>query len=292
MLSTLPRKQSLLASRRYGILPRAANWISYASISVYTVEHGITYTTVAARRRPSAVGQVTENLPTSGGEGGFIADGEADLAGEFRRPSSWASPSPEASSISLCPAQVKWMLAGPRRQPRPPWTAPKTNSPRPSGSKLAAAPVRVNIQPTRARPRCRVLRNPATALIQPNDIAISIEGNELRDDPNNRLTNNLFSSTVYVDAQYLTLVPAGTGGYATARDYTPGGLLEVSGWLANVPHTIGEWMAAGGTITLSTGSKGVVVAQPGSIFNIDGGSIQYRGSDLLQSYVLATDGQI
>jgi hypothetical protein len=55
MLSTLPRKQSLLATRRYGILPRAANWISYASISGYTAEHGILNTTAAARKRPSAV---------------------------------------------------------------------------------------------------------------------------------------------------------------------------------------------------------------------------------------------
>ncbi|GGF06588.1 hypothetical protein GCM10011611_10090 [Aliidongia dinghuensis] len=125
-----------------------------------------------------------------------------------------------------------------------------------------------------------------------NDISVNIQGNELRDAPSNRLTTKLNSNTVYVDAQQLTLVPAGTGGYSSDRYYTAGGLLEVSGWLANTPHTIGEWMATGGTITLATGGAGAVVAQPGSTFNIDGGSLQYQGGYLKQSYVQASNGQV
>ena len=84
-------------------------------------------------------------------------------------------------------------------------------------------------------------------------------------------------------------MPAGTGGDSSARYYTPGGLLEVSGWLANTPHTIGEWMAIGGSITLSTGATGAVVAQPGSVFNISGGSIQYQSGYLNVSYLLGSE---
>jgi hypothetical protein len=125
-----------------------------------------------------------------------------------------------------------------------------------------------------------------------NEIAVNIQGNELRDDPNNRDPSTLFNNTVFVDTRDLVLVPAGTGGYATDRYYTPGGLLEVSGWLATTPHTVGEWMAIGGTITLSTGAAGAVVTQPGSTFNISGGSIQYQGGYLQQSYLIGSDGRI
>ena len=51
-------------------------------------------------------------------------------------------------------------------------------------------------------------------------------------------------------APVVTLGPAGTGGYATDRYYTAGGLLEVSGYLNNTGHRIGEWTAVGGSITL------------------------------------------
>ena len=58
----------------------------------------------------------------------------------------------------------------------------------------------------------------------------------------------------------LIFVPAGTGGYDGDRYYTPGGLLEVGGYLANTAHRIGEWTAVGGTITLSAPE---VIAQTG-----------------------------
>jgi filamentous hemagglutinin family protein len=125
-----------------------------------------------------------------------------------------------------------------------------------------------------------------------NQIAVNVQGNELRDDPNNRDTGTLFNDTVYIDDRNLIYVPAGTGGYSSARYYTPGGLLEVSGYLATTQHTIGEWMVGGGTITLSTGANGAVVAQPGSTFNISGGSIQYQGGYLQQTYLIGSDGRI
>lgn len=122
-----------------------------------------------------------------------------------------------------------------------------------------------------------------------NVVQVNIQGNELRDDPNNRDTSALNSTNVWVDTRDLTLVPAGTGGYASDRYYTAGGLLEVSGYLGTTGHSIQEWQAIGGTITLSAGE---VVAQPGSTFNIAGGSVQYQAGFVPQSYVIATTGQI
>ncbi len=122
-----------------------------------------------------------------------------------------------------------------------------------------------------------------------NVITVNVQGNELRDDPNNRDSGDLANSNLYVDARDLILVPAGTGGYASNRYYTAGGLLEVSGYLGTTGHTIQEWQAVGGTITLS-GAE--VVAQSKSVFNIAGGSVQYQGGYLPQSYVQATNGLI
>jgi filamentous hemagglutinin family protein len=124
-----------------------------------------------------------------------------------------------------------------------------------------------------------------------NDIVVNIQSFELRDNPQNRLTQNLRSSTVYVDARTLSLVPA-SAAYATDRYYTAGGLLEVSGYLANVGHTIGEYTALGGSIDLSTGATGAIVTQAGSTFNIAGGALQYQGGYLPQSYLLGSDGRI
>ena len=122
-----------------------------------------------------------------------------------------------------------------------------------------------------------------------NAIKVNIQGNELRDSPNNRDGSGLINQNVWIDARSLILVPAGTGGYATDRYYTGGGLLEVSGYLSNTPHTIGEWTAVGGTVTLSAPE---VVAQQGSIFNLSGGAVSYQGGFLPQTFVLGSDGRI
>jgi filamentous hemagglutinin family protein len=122
-----------------------------------------------------------------------------------------------------------------------------------------------------------------------NQIKINIQGNELRDSPQNRDSGVLFNKNVWIDARNLILVPAGTGGYASDRYYTAGGLLEVGGYLNNTAHRIGEWTAVGGSITLSAPE---VITQRGSIFNISGGSLQYQGGYLAQSYLLGSDGRI
>src|SRR5262249_11188318 len=84
-----------------------------------------------------------------------------------------------------------------------------------------------------------------------NNIFVNVQGNELRDSPQNRDSHYLKNQNVWIDIRDLIFVPSGTGGYDGDRYYTPGGLLEVGGYLANTAHKIGEWSSVGGTITLS-----------------------------------------
>ncbi len=121
-----------------------------------------------------------------------------------------------------------------------------------------------------------------------NAIKVNIQGNELRDSPQNRDSGTLFNANVWIDPRSLILVPAGTGGYASDRYYTAGGLLEVGGYLANTGHRIGEWTAVGGTITLSARE---VIAQQGSTFNLSGGSVQYQSGYMQQTFLVGSDGR-
>ncbi|AUC96260.1 filamentous hemagglutinin [Bradyrhizobium sp. SK17] len=122
-----------------------------------------------------------------------------------------------------------------------------------------------------------------------NNLLINVQGNELRDSPGNRDADYLKNADIWIDARDLVLVPAGSGGYATDRYYTPGGLLEVSGYLANSAHRIGEWVAVGGTVTLA-GPE--VVAQKGAVFDVSGGSLSYQGGYVLTSNLLGADGRL
>jgi filamentous hemagglutinin family protein len=122
-----------------------------------------------------------------------------------------------------------------------------------------------------------------------NQVLVNVQGNELRDSPVNRDSGALISKNVWIDIRDLVFVAAGTGGYPGDRYYTKGGLLEVGGYLANAAHTIGEWAAVGGTITLA-GPE--VVAQQGAKFNIAGGSVNYDGGWIYSSKLIGTDGRI
>lgn len=121
-----------------------------------------------------------------------------------------------------------------------------------------------------------------------NVVEVNVQAFELRDSPANRDSQALANSNVYVDARDLTLVAASSA-YSTDRYYTTGGLLEVSGYLANVGHSISEWTASGGTITLSAAS---VQARAGSIVNIAGGSIAYAAGLVKTTWLTGSDGNI
>jgi filamentous hemagglutinin family protein len=133
----------------------------------------------------------------------------------------------------------------------------------------------------------------ATGAVLPmsiNSITVNIQGNELRDSPVNRDTGLISSANVSVDANTLVQVAAGTDGDPATRDYTPGGLLEVSGYVSTVGHTIQEWSAVGGSITLQSNRS--VVTQPGATLNVAGGSVTVQGGNLPQSYLIGPGGTL
>ncbi len=119
-----------------------------------------------------------------------------------------------------------------------------------------------------------------------NEITVSVQGFQLRDAPLNRDSGDLFNSTITLDARTLAYVAPNTVD-GQARDYTKGGLFEVSAELAQQQRTIDEWSAVGGTVTLAGAS---VVAQPGAMVNIAGGSLAYQSGFLRQSYLIGPGG--
>ncbi len=122
-----------------------------------------------------------------------------------------------------------------------------------------------------------------------NQVLVNVQGNELRDSPVNRDSGALINKSVWIDIRDLVYVAADAKLGVGERYYTKGGLLEVGGYLANTGHTIGEWAAIGGTITLA-GSE--VVAQQGARFNISGGSVSYDGGYIYSSKLIGSDGRI
>ena len=125
--------------------------------------------------------------------------------------------------------------------------------------------------------------------MESNNLSINVQGNELRDASGNRDGGLLNSSNVWIDRRSLVLVPAGTNGYATDRWYTAGGLLEVGGYLATGGHSIGEWMALGGTVTFSGKD---VVTQARSNINLSGGTLNVQTGYLNQSWLKGADGNL
>ena len=125
--------------------------------------------------------------------------------------------------------------------------------------------------------------------MESNSIVVNIQGNEMRDSPVNRENDELRSQDVWIDVRDLVLVPDGTGGYEGDRWYTPGGFLEVGGYLTNMDHSIDEWAAIGGTITLAARE---VVAEQGAVFDLSGGSIDYQAGWVRSTRVLGSDGRL
>ncbi len=134
-----------------------------------------------------------------------------------------------------------------------------------------------------------------------NDLLVNVQPYQLRDSAANR-DGALKSQNVYVDAR--TLVAVTSGIYAADTPiYTQGGLLEVSGYLGLVAHHIAEWTAIGGQVDLvaqqpvitgkgSTIRPGAVIAAPGSVINLQGGSVTYSAGIVDQTYVQASNGEI
>lgn len=125
--------------------------------------------------------------------------------------------------------------------------------------------------------------------MESNSIKVNIQGNEQRDASGNREGGALNSTDVWVDVRELVHVAAGVNGYATDRWYTAGGLLEVGGYLGTRNHSIGEWMAQGGSLTF-TGND--LVTQQGSQINLSGGTLDVQGGYVQQSWLKGANGRL
>ena len=155
------------------------------------------------------------------------------------------------------------------------------------GGQIAASAGKQIIAEDGARLDVSGVRGVALAM-ESNNLKINLQGNELRDSPQNRDSDTLKNNDVWIDVRALTLLPTGTGGYDGDRYYTKGGLLEVGGYLANTAHTIGEWTALGGTITLHAPE---VIAQRGAVFDISGGSLDYAAGWIRSTNLIGSDGR-
>ncbi|MEO6678022.1 MAG: filamentous hemagglutinin N-terminal domain-containing protein, partial [Pseudomonas sp.] len=125
--------------------------------------------------------------------------------------------------------------------------------------------------------------------MEANSIKVNIQGNEQRDASGNREQGSLNSTDVWVDVRDLVHVAAGVNGYATDRWYTAGGLLEVGGYLGTRNHSVGEWMAQGGSLTF-TGND--LVTRQGSQINLSGGTLDVQGGVVQQSWLKGADGRL
>jgi filamentous hemagglutinin family protein len=122
-----------------------------------------------------------------------------------------------------------------------------------------------------------------------NNVKINVQGNEQRDAPGNRDSNQLANNDLWIDRRSLVFVPGGTNGYAGERWYTGGGLLEVGGYLGTQGHTVGEWMAQGGVLNFGGGE---LVTQRGSSINLSGGTLDVQTGKLHQSWLKGADGRL
>ncbi|EJM65283.1 filamentous hemagglutinin family N-terminal domain containing protein [Pseudomonas sp. GM50] len=125
--------------------------------------------------------------------------------------------------------------------------------------------------------------------MESNSIKVNVQGNEQRDASVNRDGGKLSNSDVWVDLRELVQVAAGTNGYATDRWYTAGGLLEVGGYLGTQNHSVGEWMALGGTLTF-TGND--VVTQQNAQLNLSGGTLDVQSGYVQQSWLKGPNGRL
>ncbi|MBB32004.1 MAG: hemagglutinin [Gemmatimonadetes bacterium] len=122
-----------------------------------------------------------------------------------------------------------------------------------------------------------------------NTVKVNIQGNEQRDSSVNRDSGNLNSTDVWIDTRELVFVPAGTNGYESDRWYTAGGLLEVGGYLGTAGHSVGEWMAQGGTVSF-TGND--LVTQQNSQINLSGGTLDVQSGTIKQTWLKGADGRL
>jgi filamentous hemagglutinin len=114
-----------------------------------------------------------------------------------------------------------------------------------------------------------------------NAVDVNARGNELRDSPVQR-GGVLAGQDVFVDVRDLITI-------AADRIYTPGGLLEVSGYLGLAQRNIDQRLTTGGSVSIF--STGDAIVRPGSLIDISGGSLAHQAGYVNTTILLGADGR-
>ena len=113
--------------------------------------------------------------------------------------------------------------------------------------------------------------------VERNVVTVELRGNELRDDPLQR-DGFLRGKTVRVDARKDAGGMPGTA------------LADVSGYIAQIPLTVGELTAAGGTVSLR--SEGDIVLRANASINASGGYVSYLPGFINTTKLVTASGKV
>jgi filamentous hemagglutinin len=117
----------------------------------------------------------------------------------------------------------------------------------------------------------------AQVSVASNVVQAELRSSELKDSPLQR-TGLLSKAKVYVDSR------------ATGVDGDVGtSVADVSGYVAQIGHTIGERLATGGSVKVV--SEGNIVFAPDATINVSGGKVDYIGGTVTKTRLLASNGQ-
>jgi filamentous hemagglutinin family protein len=114
-----------------------------------------------------------------------------------------------------------------------------------------------------------------SALVSQNIVPVELRGAELADSPQQRF--GIFrGQTILIDLRET--------GVWNGRTWVGTPLADASGYVNLIQRTVGELTTAGGTVSLSAGSS--VVMQPGSVVDVSGGWIDFKGGQVQTTRVL------
>ncbi len=117
----------------------------------------------------------------------------------------------------------------------------------------------------------------AQVAVASNVVQAELRSSELKDSPLQR-TGILSKAKVYVDSR----VTGVNGDVGTS-------VADVSGYVAQIGHTIGERLATGGTVKVV--SEGNIVFAPGATVNVSGGKVDYIGGTVTKTRLQASNGE-
>ena len=113
-------------------------------------------------------------------------------------------------------------------------------------------------------------------------VQVNARGNELRDSPVQR-DGILAGKDVWIDVRDLITISAD-------RIYTPGGLLEVSGYLGLAQRNIDQRLTAAGSVSIFSTADAIL--RPGAFIDISGGSLAHQAGYVSSTRLLGADGRL